>query len=229
MYKIIGEIPARYGSKRVKHKNLRLMNEKPLIWYAIQAAKNSERLSEVYVNSESDIIGKVAVDNGVKFYKRDAKLATDAATSDEFNYDFIKTTKPDILVMINPVSPLIEGKDIDSIIEFSLENEYDTVIAIREEKLQAFCNNEPINFNPHSLLVKTQDIPPIQICTWSVCVWRAETFIKSYDTTGYAVFSGKVGFYPLSMLKSVKISTEEDFILAEALLKHRKKKEDEKV
>jgi len=229
MYKIIGEIPARYGSKRVKHKNLRLMNEKPLIWYAIQAAKNSERLSEVYVNSESNIIGKVAVDNGVKFYKRDANLATDAATSDEFNYDFIKTTKPDILVMINPVSPLIEGKDIDSIIEFFLENKYDTVIAIREEKLQAFCNNEPINFNPHSLLVKTQDIPPIQICIWSVCVWRAETFIKSYDTTGYAVFSGKVGFYPLSMLKSVKISTEEDFILAEALLKHRKKKEDEKV
>lgn len=228
MYKIIGEIPARYGSKRIKHKNLRLLNEKPLIWYAIQAARNSERLSEVYVNSESDIIGKVALDNGVKFYKRDANLATDAATSDEFNYDFIKTTKPDILVMINPVSPLIKGKDIDDAIEFFLENEYDTVITVREERLQAFCDNKPINFDPHSLLVKTQDISPIQICAWSVCIWRAETFIKSYDKTGYAVFSGNVGFYPLSPLKSVKISTEEDFILAEALLKYDKKREDEK-
>ena len=222
MYKIIGEIPARYGSKRVKHKNLRFVNEKPLIWYAIQAAKNSERLSEVYVNSESDIIGKVALDNGVKFYKRDANLATDTATSDEFNYNFIKAMKPDILVMINPVSPLIEGKDIDNIIDFFLENEYDTVITIREEKLQAFCNNEPINFNPHALLIKTQDISPIQICAWSVCVWRTETFITTYD-------SGNVGFYPLSLLKSVKISTEEDFILAEALLKYGKNKEDEKV
>ena len=229
MNKIIGEIPARYGSKRVKQKNLRLMDGKPLIWYAIHAAKNAKRLSEVYVNSESDIIGKVAIDNGVNFYKRDSKLATDTATSDEFNYDFIQTVKPDILVMINPVSPLISGEDIDNVIDYFLKEEYDTVITVREEKLQAFCNQKPVNFNPDSLLVKTQDIPPIQLCAWSVCVWRARTFIESYDKTGRAVFSGNVGFYPMSLLKSVKISTEEDFILAEAILKYGQKKDNEEV
>lgn len=221
MRKIIGEIPARYGSKRVRHKNLRPINGKPLIWYAIQAAKNSKRLSEVYVNSESDIIGKVAIDNGVKFYKRAPNLATDTATSDEFNYDFIKAIKPDILVMINPVSPLIDGKDIDNVIDFFLEGKFDTVITVRQEKLQAFCDNKPVNFNPHSLLPKTQDIPPVQICAWSVCIWRAETFVASYEKKGFAVFSGKVGLYPLSLLKSVKISTEEDFRLAEALLQYK--------
>ena len=223
MQRIIGEIPARYGSKRVKQKNLRPINGKPLICYIIEAAKKAEMLTEVYVNSESDIIGKIAYDNGVKFYKRDASLSTDTATSDQFNYDFIKGTNADVLVMINPVSPLVEAVDIDNIVRFFLENDYDTVITIREEKLQAFCNDKPINFDINRMLPRTHDIPPIQICAWSVCVWRAKTFLESFEKKGYAVFSGKIGFYPLSLLKSVKISTEDDFQLAEVLLRYRNK------
>ena len=72
------------------------------------------------------------------------------------------------------------------------------------------------------MLPRTQDIPPIQICAWSVCVWRSKTFIESFEKKGYAVFSGKIGFYPLNLLKSVKISTEEDFLLAEELLLYKK-------
>ena len=225
MLKISGEIPARYGSKRIKQKNLRLINGKPLICYAIDAAKKAKTLHEVYVNTESDVIGKIALENGVKFYKRDSSLSTDTATSDQFNYDFIKGTGADVLVMINPVSPLIEGADIDDVVNYFLQNNYDTVITIREERLQAFCNNKPINFDIDSMLARTQDITPIQICAWSICVWRVKTFVQSYEKKGYAVFSGKIGLYPLSLLKSVKISTEEDFLLAEALLNFRNKRE----
>lgn len=223
MQRIIGEIPARFGSKRVKQKNLRLINGKPLIWYAIQAAKSAKTLQEVYVNTESDRIGKLAVDNGVKFYRRDPSLASDAATSDQFNYDFIKGTKADVLVMINPVSPLIEGVDIDGVVNFFLENDFDSVITAREEKLQAFCGGKAVNFDPQGMLPRTQDIPPIQLCAWSVCVWRAQKFTEVFEKKGYAVFSGKVGFYPLGIMKSVKISTEEDFALAEALIMHKER------
>lgn len=223
--KIVGEIPARLGSKRVGQKNLRLLNGKPLITYAIDAAKQATALSEIYVNSESDVIGDIAKANGVRFYKRCPELAEDDISSDKFNYDFIKNTGTDILVMINPVSPLITGEDIDAVVNYCIQNEFDTVISVREERLQAFCEGKAINFNPNALLPMTQDIPPIQICVWSVCVWRATTFIKSYEEKGHAVFSGKVGFYPLSIFKSVKISTEEDFLLAEALLYYRNRSE----
>ena len=50
--KIIGMIPARLGSKRVKKKNLRLIDGVPLIQYIINAAKNSSYLDEIYINSE---------------------------------------------------------------------------------------------------------------------------------------------------------------------------------
>lgn len=61
---IIAMITARIGSKRVKMGNSRLIDI-------------------VYVNTESDTIGKIAIDSGVKYYKRDSKLTEDTSTSNE--------------------------------------------------------------------------------------------------------------------------------------------------
>ena len=51
--KLLIVIPARSGSTRVKNKNLRLINNKPLIQYIIDSAKKSELLNDIYFNSES--------------------------------------------------------------------------------------------------------------------------------------------------------------------------------
>lgn len=218
--KIIGEIPAREGSKRVARKNLRLLDGKPLITYAIAAAKEAKRLDEIYVNSENDEIGKIALANGIQYYRRPSELAGDEATQDEFNYDFIKAVKPDVLVMVNPVSPLIEGQDIDRAVSHFVENQLDTLITVRDEQLHAYCEGKPVNFDVNRRLQRTQDLLAIRLCAWSVCIWRATTFIDQYEAQGHAAFSGRIGFYPMDRFKSLKISTEEDFVLAEILIKN---------
>ena len=53
--KIIAMIPARMGSKRVKNKNLRLINGKPLIQYVLDTVKNLTIFDEIYINSEHEI------------------------------------------------------------------------------------------------------------------------------------------------------------------------------
>lgn len=222
---IIGEIPARIGSKRVPKKNLKNINGKPLIVYAIEAAKESKKLNNVYVNTDSDEIGRLAVMNGVGYYKRKEELAKDDIVSDQFNYDFFKNTKTDVLVMVNPVSPLITGKDIDDALGFFFEEKYDSVISVKNEKMQSFYLNKPINFSIDGLLPRTQDIDPIQVCSWAICIWKRNSFMSSFEEKGHAVFSGKVGFFPLSPLKAVKISTEEDFKLGEALLYYKEKQD----
>ena len=60
MKKIIGMIPARLGSKRVKKKNLRLIGGKPLISYVIEAALDVKYFDEIYINSESDVFSEIA-------------------------------------------------------------------------------------------------------------------------------------------------------------------------
>lgn len=216
--KIIAEIPARAGSQRIKNKNLRLLNGKPLIDYAIEAASESKLLTSIYVNSDSDQIGHYGEVKGVKYYRRPKSLANDKATSDEYNYDFFRSIQPDILVQVNPVCPFITGKDIDKIVQHFIDENIDSLITVRSERFQAFCNDKPINFNIKKKLPRTQDLSPIYICSWPICIWRKNSFMKSYKKNGHAVFSGKFYLFPVSFLTSFKISYEEDFVLAEKLI-----------
>lgn len=217
--KYIAEIPVRLGSKRVPKKNLRLINGKPMVAYAIEAAKGSKYISEVYINSESLILERLAKEMSIKFYKRKPELAEDTVTSDEFNYDFLINNECDAVVMVNPVSPLVSSEDIDLAIEAFEKGEYDTLISVKEERLQSFYLGKPINIQTDEKLAMTQNINPVMIASWSVSIWRKSSFIKSYEKNGYAVFNGKLCLYPINPLHTLKISYEEDFLLAEMIIK----------
>ena len=58
--KICAMIPARIGSQRLKYKNLALINKKPMIYYAIEAAKKSGCFNKIFINSDHDIFSKIA-------------------------------------------------------------------------------------------------------------------------------------------------------------------------
>lgn len=57
---VLAVIPARGGSKGIPRKNVRLMNGKPLIYYAIHNAKNCPSIDDVVVSSDDEEILKIA-------------------------------------------------------------------------------------------------------------------------------------------------------------------------
>src|SRR3990167_8295686 len=107
--KITAMIPARMGSKRVKNKNLRLINGKPLIQYVLDTVKNLTIFDEIYINSEHEIFSELAEENNINFYKRPDYLSSDSATNDEFAFDFLKNVKTDVLIQILPTSPFLSA------------------------------------------------------------------------------------------------------------------------
>jgi CMP-N-acetylneuraminic acid synthetase len=190
-----------------------------MISYVIEAAKGSSLLTDVYVNSDSDEIGNYCESLGVKYYKRPKDLASETATSDEYNYNFFEAINPDLLVQVNPVCPMVTSKDIDDIIQYFLDNNLDSLITVREEHLHAFCDGRAVNLDIEKQLPRTQDISPVLICAWPVCIWEKESFMRSFEKKGHAVLSGNLGFYPVSFFTSFKISYEEDFLLADKLMR----------
>ncbi len=227
--KYVAEIPVRLGSKRVPKKNLRLINGKPMVAYAIEASKGSKYIYETFINSESDILERIAGDYQVKFYQRKPELALDHITQDEFNYDFLCKIETENLVLVNPVSPLVLSEDIDNAIEYYEENKLDTLISIKEERLQSFYNNEPVNFFTDRRLPMTQNLQPIQLAVWTVCIWNAKKFKEHFEEFGFAVFVGKYDLYPFDPIRSLKVSTEQDFKLAELYIKSRNIQNDNKI
>ena len=190
-----------------------------MVSYAVEACKKSMFIDEIYINSEADIMQVFSEEYGVNFYRRKPELALDHITQDEFNYDFLCNVKTENLVLVNPVSPLVLPEDIDNAIRYYEKNELDTLISVREEKLQSFYKGKPINFSTKALLPMTQSLSPIQLSAWTVCIWNAKKFKAHFEEKGFAVFVGKYGLYPFDPIRSLKVSTESDFRLAELYIK----------
>ena len=217
--RIVAHIPARLGSQRVIGKNLKHLNGRPLISYAIEAAKNAKDITDFFVNTESTEIAEVAEKYGAKVYLRKPELALDLITQDAINYDFAISQSCDAFALLNPVNPLITSNDIDKAVQQFTHEKCDSLISVSQIKLHAFAGHKPINFDPHKNLPRTQDITPITVCNWAFNIWNRKTFLDHYKKNGHAVFVGKVAHFNLPASRAVKISTEEDFFLAEALIK----------
>ena len=87
--KIYAMIPARFGSQRLRLKNLALIQGKPLIYYAIQAAKKTNCFDKIIINSDHKIFSHIAKRYKVGFYKRPKQLGSSNTQSDDIVNDFI--------------------------------------------------------------------------------------------------------------------------------------------
>ena len=212
-------IPARMGSERLKCKNLRLLAGKPVIAHAIHAAKGSGIFSRVVVNSEHEAFGEVAERYGVEFYQRPIELGGSEVRSDEVVADFMPHHPGDLLVWVNPIAPLQPASEIRDAVSFMREGGFDTVITTKREYLHSLFRGQPLNFSCLEHFAKTQDLEPVECFVYSLMMWNYASFREAYQQNGYAVLSGKVGYYPVARQSTILIKYEEDLQMCEGLLR----------
>ena len=220
--KVVLHIPAREGSKRVPKKNLRKMNGYPMISYVIKESLKSNITSDIYVNTDSlEIISYVKKNfSNCNVYKRPASLASDESSSEDFNLDIMNSLNADTLIMINPVCPLIKSEDIVDAFEKYKESECDTLISCSSTKMQTFCNDIPVNIKVNEKLAPSQNNKTIKTLNWAITIWDCKSFRDRIKNLGYAVLGKNRLLYEINLVKSIKVSYEEDFILAEQIIKN---------
>lgn len=222
MSKTIAMIPARMGSKRVPKKNIRLLNGVPLISYIIRAAKESECFDEIYVNSESDILGQIAKSEGVKFYKRPSILSTDTATNDGFVEDFLNKNDCDKVIQLLPTSPFISSEDIKKFVSHMEDQNLDTLISVFRQQIECVYEGAPINFDQKKPTPPSQDLEPIKPYACGIMGWKKDNFLSNMEKYGCAYHGGEgsISFYELRGFATVDVDNEEDFQLAEVVSRH---------
>ena len=173
--RIVGIIPARAGSKGLPDKNIHLLLGKPLIYYTIVTALAARCLDRVIVSTDSDQIAQIAKDYGAEVpFIRPAELAVDdmatlpvvrhAATflAEQQHY------QPDLLVTLQPTSPLRRSEHIDAAVEIFKKTQPDMVMSVCEAEHSPYwmrrieSDGRLVSILPQSeQYTRRQDLPPV--------------------------------------------------------------------
>ena len=137
---MIAIIPARGGSKGLPGKNIRPLNGKPLIAYAVEEGLKAKHIDRVIVSTEDEEIARIAVKYGAELpFMRPAELATDTAMAvDNYIYTINRLEKEggkpiESFVVLQPTSPLRIAEDIDGAVDLFEQKSADSVVSYCRE------------------------------------------------------------------------------------------------
>lgn len=227
---------ARGGSKGLPGKNIRPLMGKPLIAYAIETAKKSRYIKEVFVSTDSPDIAAVAEQYGaIVPFLRPAELADDKSpeilawrhavnwmrSQDQF-------APMDIMVSLPTTAPLRTAEEVDEAIELFLKGEADTVIAVSKSARHPAFNMVYVDEKGYAQTILSkyvewvpnrQAYPPAYDITTAVYVCDVN-FIMKNDV----YLQGRVQAIVIPEDHGIDIDTLMDFQQAELILQEQMKR-----
>ena len=223
-------IPARGGSKGLKDKNIRQLNNKPLLAYTIEAAKESEIFDRIIVSTDSEKIAAVALKYGAEVpFMRPKELATDTASSMDvliYTIELLQESndKYDYVALLQPTSPLRTSQDIVGAVNLLIEKNANSVVSVcRVEHSPLWSNTLPEDLSlkdfirPEIRNLRRQDLPIFYRLNGAIYIVKVSYILESKDFFGQESYA-----YIMPVNRSVDIDTELDLVLAEVLLQHEK-------
>jgi pseudaminic acid cytidylyltransferase len=220
-------IPARSGSKRLKNKNIKKFNGKPIISYAIKTARSSRLFSRIIVSTDSKQISNIAKRYGAEVpFLRTKKLSNDFATTAEVLLDCVKrifSKKTEFHFCLYPTTTLISKEDLISAYKKIKKEKANLLMAITDYETSPYraikLSNNRINFNFKKYAkYRTQDIPKLYRDSGSFYIFKTTSLLKDKGK-----LDNKSTYYHLDRNKAVDIDNIKDFKLAELLFKNKKK------
>lgn len=220
-------IPARSGSKGLVDKNIKLLNNKPLMAYSIESALKSNKFDEVMVSTDSEQYAKIARKFGAEVpFLRSKKNSNDLSSS----WDVVKEVldqyrklgkKFDTVCLLQPTSPFRDENDIVNAYEIFNNKASVSVISVCEmEHTPLWSNVLPKDgslnrFIDRNSSGRRQDYGTYYRLNGAIYIVAVEELYK--DTFFYREGSYA---YVMPIKKSVDIDSELDFMYADFLMKN---------
>lgn len=222
--RVLAIVPARGGSKGVPRKNVRDLAGKPLIAWTIEAALESRYIDRVVLSSDDEEIMAVARRFGCEVpFVRPADLASDDAPGiAPVLHALNELPGYDLVVLLQPTSPLRTVNDIDGAIAFCCEKSACACVSVSppsKSPYWMYTIDEEAHLSPFfggEAIARRQELPDAMALNGAVyvadCKWlsRARNFITS-ETVGYL----------MPAERSLDIDEEFDLEICDALLRKR--------
>lgn len=215
--RVLAVIPARAGSKGIPNKNIRLVDNKPLIYYCIKNAIEAERVTDIIVSTDSPEVAVIARQMGVRTVARSSELCGDAVTLDAVIYDAIPRDEHfDYIVTMQPTSPTLKSDTLDRAISYAIEQELDTVISVINEPHLSWREEQGKKVPNYKERLNRQYLPAQYNETGAFVISRAE--VVTPDTR----IGKKMDVFEVSEEEAIDIDTFADLQYAETVMKKRR-------
>ena len=226
---LLAIIPARGGSKGIVGKNLARVGGRSLVVRAVDAARLSQVVTDIFVTTDDDAIAQECEKAGVAVgYRRPAHLANDGAGMMDVIMDVLDRFKdahgqdPETLVLLQPTCPFRSDEDIDGTWDVMQENGFDTVVSVHEMRESPYeCVRE--NANGYAILaradgaVRRQDYQD-KFHFINGAVYMARTAFVRREKVLFK--EGETGLFHMDPLHGIDIDLPGDLLMAQALADH---------
>ena len=170
--KNIAIIPARSGSKRIPHKNVKDFLGKPIIAYSIETALQSGLFDEVMVSTDSEKIADIARQYGAKVpFLRSRETADDYATLSDVIDEVLQTYRDkedvefDYACCLLATAPFVQKEDVITAYNKLIHNDIDAVFPVVRydfpiQRAMQFEGDFIRMIAPENKDVRSQDLTP---------------------------------------------------------------------
>jgi CMP-N,N'-diacetyllegionaminic acid synthase len=142
--KVLAVVPARGGSKGIPRKNLRTIQGRSLVALAGDVALAVPEIDRRVVSTDDAEIARAAQAAGLDApFMRPAEIAGDRISDHDVLVHALRATEQldatryDIVVMLQPTSPLRRAQDVSAVIRMLVEGGYDSVWSVSQTDLKA--------------------------------------------------------------------------------------------
>jgi CMP-N,N'-diacetyllegionaminic acid synthase len=215
---VVALIPARGGSKGIPRKNLAPLAGKPLLNWAIDAALSADTVTRVVVSTDDDEIAAAVGETEV--LRRPPELAADDTPMLDVIRHALDHLQPcDVLVLLQPTSPLRRPEQIDEAVRLLLETGADTAVSVVEVP-HRYEASSLMELRNGRLIARSE--PTTRQAKKRLYARNGPAILALRPGgLGEGLYGGNVVGYVMAERDSLDIDTPHDLELAEALLARR--------
>ena len=175
--KVVAFTPIRLNNTRLPGKNLLLLDNKPLLWWAIEHVDKLGIPNYVYC-SDDGIIDHIKDIPGAQFLRRPPELDSDNILGEDIYRAFAEAVEADVYLLYHVTSPLMHPKYYNRGVNAVTQEGHDSAFSVAEVKTFCLYRGQALNFRPGTNLPKTQDLEPVLQLTSGFFVYTREVLMK---------------------------------------------------
>lgn len=216
----IAFIPVRGGSKSIPLKNIKPLNDKPLVYWTAKAANDAACVDKVIIATDCDAIHDAVRSFDlpkVELYDRDSENAQDGSSTESVMLEYLGKADlkdDDAFFLIQATSPLLKHEHIEFMYKKMLFEKADSALScVRNKRFYWSEDGKSLNYD-YRARPRRQDFCGLMMEN-GACYINTVGNIKRDENR----LSGKISVYEMPEYTATEIDEPDDFLIIEKLMK----------